>query len=202
MTFRDQTGYFTALWFGRGFLAQTFKRDQRVVLYGKKVLAKDRRVVLENPDFEIVEEDELPSIHMGRVVPVYALTEGLPQRQLRALLIGIVEAHAEEVPEILPEELRRRRGLLPVAPAYRTVHFPERLDDVEAARRRFAFEDFLVLQVGLALKRRRQARERGRPLAPPAGWWRGWCARCRSRSPPPRSASGPRSGRTSRARCR
>ncbi|HEY8202048.1 MAG TPA: DNA helicase RecG, partial [Actinomycetota bacterium] len=167
VTFRDQTGYFTALWFGRGFLAQVFKRDQRVVLYGKKTLAKDRRVVLESPDFEIVEEDELASIHMGRVVPVYALTEGLFQRPLRSLLHRIVEAHAEEAPDILPDELRRRRGLLPVAAAYRAVHFPEQLDDVEATRRRFAFEDFLVLQVGLTLRRRRQAREHGRPLAPP-----------------------------------
>jgi ATP-dependent DNA helicase RecG len=167
VTFRDQTGYFTALWFGRGFLAQVFKRDQRVVLYGKKTLAKDRRVVLDNPDFEIVEEDELASIHMGRLVPVYALTEGLPQRLLRSILHGTVESHAEQVPDILPDELRRRRDLLPVARAYRAVHFPERMEDVEAARRRFAFEDFFVLQVGLTLKRRRQARERGRPLAPP-----------------------------------
>ena len=167
VTLRDQMGYFTALWFGRPFLAQTFKRDQQVVLYGKKVLAKDRRVVLDNPDFEVVETDELPSIHMGRVVPVYPLTEGLPQRTLRRLLFDIVGAQAETVPDILSEELRRRRNLLPVAAAYRTMHFPEQLGDVEAARRRFAFEDFLVLQVGLALKRRRQAREPGRALAPP-----------------------------------
>jgi ATP-dependent DNA helicase RecG len=167
VTFRDQTGYFTALWFGRGYLAQVFKREQRVVLYGKKVLAKDRRVVLEGPDFEIVEEDEPGSIHMGRVVPVYALTEGLFQRAVRSLLHGVVTTYADQTPDILPEELRRRRDLLPVAAAYRAVHFPERLEDVEAARRRFAFEDFFVLQVGLTLRRRRQAREEGRPLAPP-----------------------------------
>jgi ATP-dependent DNA helicase RecG len=167
VTFRDQTGYFTALWFGRAFLAHVFKRDQRVVLYGKKTLAKDRRVVLESPDFEIVEEDELASIHMGRVVPVYALTEGLFQRPLRSLLYRIVEAHAEETPDLLPDELRRRRGLLSAAEAYRAVHFPGQLDDVEAARRRFAFEDFFVLQVGLTLRRQRQVREHGRPLAPP-----------------------------------
>jgi ATP-dependent DNA helicase RecG len=159
-------GYFTAVWFGRSYLAQVFKRDQRVVLYGKKALAKDRRVVLEGPDFEIVEEDELASIHMGRVVPVYALTEGLFQRPMRSFLYGVVEGHADRVPEVLPDELRRRRELLPVAAAYRAVHFPERPDDVTAARRRFAFEDFLVLQVGLTLRRERQARERGRPLAP------------------------------------
>ena len=167
VTFRDQTGYFTALWFGRGFLAQVFKRDQRVVLYGKKVLAKDRRVVLESPEFEVVDEGERTSIHMGRVVPVYALTEGLPQRWLRSFLHEIVEANAQAAPDILPDGIRRQRALLPVAAAYRAVHFPEQLDDVEAARRRFAFEDFFVLQVGLALKRRRQAREQGRSLAPP-----------------------------------
>jgi len=167
VTFRDQMGYFTALWFGRGFLAQVFKRDQRVVLYGRKTLAKDRRIVLESPDFEIVEEDDLASIHMGRVVPVYPLTEGLFQRPLRSLLHRIVEAHAGEAPDILPDELRRRRNLLPAASAYRSVHFPEQQHDVEAARRRFAFEDFFVLQVGLTLRRRRQAREPGRSLAPP-----------------------------------
>ena len=167
VTFRDQVGYFTALWFGRPFLGRTFKRDQRVVLYGKKVLAKDRRIVLENPEFEVVEDADLASIHVGRIVPVYPLTEGLFQKPMRSFLHDIVEAHAAQAPDILPDGLRRQRGLLPVAAAYRAVHFPGTLEDVEAARRRFAFEDFFVLQVGLALKRRRQAREHGRPLAPP-----------------------------------
>ncbi len=167
VTFRDRIGYFTALWFGRAYLAQVFKRDQRVVLYGKKALAKDRRVVLEGPDFEILAADERVSIHMGRVVPVYALTEGLFQRQVRELLHGIVAAHADQTPDILPVELRQRRDLLPAAAAYRTVHFPESVSDVDAARRRFAFEDFFVLQVGLTLRRARQAQERGRSLAPP-----------------------------------
>jgi ATP-dependent DNA helicase RecG len=167
VTFRDPMGYFSALWFGKGFLAHTFKRDQRVVLYGRKILGKDRRIVLDNPEFEIVEDDELASIHMGRVVPVYPLTEGVLQRALRGFLYQVVEAHADEAPDILPEELRRQRDLLPAAAAYRTIHFPERLEDVESARRRFAFEDFFVLQLGLAIKRRRLARERGRPLAPP-----------------------------------
>ena len=75
--------------------------------------AKDRRVVLEGPEFEIVEEDDPASIHMGRVVPVYPLTEGLFQRRLREFLHGLVEAHAGKAPDILPDELRRRRNLLP-----------------------------------------------------------------------------------------
>jgi ATP-dependent DNA helicase RecG len=167
VTFRDQSGYFTAVWFGRPYLAQVFRRNQRVVLYGRKGYAKDRRIVLEGPDFEIVEEDDVPSIHMGRLVPVYSLTEGLFQRPFRALLHRIVEGHADRVEDVLPEDLRRRRGLPSIAAAYRGIHFPEGMADVESARRRFAFEDFFVLQVGLALRRRRQATERGHALAPP-----------------------------------
>jgi ATP-dependent DNA helicase RecG len=167
VVFRDQTGYFTALWFGRPYLAAQLKRDLRVVLYGKKGLDKDRHVVLDNPEYEIVEEDELSSIHMGRVVPVYSLTEGLFPRWMRGLLYQVVTAHAEEASDIVPDPIRRRRNLLPAAQAYRMVHFPDRLEDAEAARRHFAFEDFLVLQMGLALRRRSHARERGRALAPP-----------------------------------
>jgi ATP-dependent DNA helicase RecG len=167
VTFRDSGGYFTAVWFGRSYLAQGFKRDQQVVLYGKKTLAKDRRVVLDNPDFEINDEGEGASIHMGRVVPVYPLTEGLYQRQLRKILHDVVSEHADRTADILPDEVRRRRDLRPVAAAYWAIHFPERLEDVEAAQRRFAFEDFLVMQVGLTLRRRQQAQEQGRALAPP-----------------------------------
>ena len=104
------------------------------------------------------------------------------------------------LPTSCPSELRRRRDLLPVAAAYRAVHFPERLEDVEAARRRFAFEDFFVLQVGLTLRRRRQAREEGRPLAPPGRSSSGSSPTCPSRSRRRSSASRPRSGRTWRAR--
>jgi ATP-dependent DNA helicase RecG len=167
VTFRDQAGYFTAIWFGRPFLAQTFKRGQRVVLYGKKALSKDRRPVLEGPDFEVVEDDELASIHMGRLVPVYPLTEGLVQRAMRSLCHRVVEAYADQVPDVLPDELRRRRGLVPAADAYRQAHFPAAPAEAEAARRRFAFEEFFVLQVGLAIRRRRHAAERGHALAPP-----------------------------------
>ena len=166
VTFRDRTGYFTATWFGRPYLAQLFKRGQRVVLYGKKV-ARDRHTVLEGPEFELVEDDELASIHIGRLVPVYPLTEGLFQRPMRDLLYRVVEAYADQAPEIVPDAVRARRGLLGIGEAYRAVHFPERPPDVDVGRRRFAFEDFFVLQLGLTLRRRRQAAERGRALAPP-----------------------------------
>ncbi|HLE43300.1 MAG TPA: ATP-dependent DNA helicase RecG [Methylomirabilota bacterium] len=166
--FRDASGFFSGLWFNQPYLAQVFKRGQRVFLYGKVVQGRGRGpLTMQNPEFEIVEDDEEASLHVGRIVPVYALTEGLTQRPMRALLHRVVERYAGEAPDPLPEEVCRRRGLVPAAEAYRVIHFPDSLDAAEAARRRFVFEDFLLLQLGLAIRRRREAARPGHAIAPP-----------------------------------
>ncbi len=166
--FGDRAGFFSAIWFNQPYLAQVFKRGQRVFLFGKVVVGRNRGLLqMQNPEFEIVEEDEEASLHMGRIVPVYGLTEGLTQRPMRSLLHRVVDRFAGAAPEPLPDAVRRRVGVGPVAEAYRAIHFPESLDAAEAARRRFVFEDFLLLQLGLALRRRREAARPGHAIAPP-----------------------------------
>jgi hypothetical protein len=80
---------------------------------------------------------------------------------------GIVERFAPEGPETLPDALRARRRLSPRAEAFRDFHFPENEAALAASRRRLAFEDFLLLQLGLAILRSRTGRQRGVGLAPP-----------------------------------
>jgi ATP-dependent DNA helicase RecG len=167
--FRDPSGFLVALWFNQPYLAQVFKRGQRVVLFGRVLPgARGSRVFeMRQPEFEIVEDDGDGTLHMGRIVPVYPLTEGLSQRGVRALLHRIVNEATAELPESLPDALRQRRGLPGALDAYRAIHFPESLEAAEAARRRFVFEDFLLLQLGLAIRRRRQGRQPGNPIDPP-----------------------------------
>ena len=62
---------------------------------------------------------------------------------------------------------RRERMLLPAAPAYRAIHFPESLEAAAAAHHRFVYEDFFLLELGLALRRRRQGVRPGLSMAPP-----------------------------------
>ncbi|MGH2659466.1 MAG: ATP-dependent DNA helicase RecG [Actinomycetota bacterium] len=165
VTFRDESGFLLALWFNQPYLAQVFKRGQRVILYGK-VQSVGKVPEMLQPEFEVL-EDEDDSLHMGRIVPVYPLTEGLTQRSLRGLLHRVVEQFAGQVPESLPDSLRGRHGVPGVTEAYRHIHFPESLEAAEAARRRLVFEDFLLLQLGLALRRQRQGQQPGRAMAPP-----------------------------------
>jgi ATP-dependent DNA helicase RecG len=118
-------------------------------------------------DWELVESDDEEPIHAGALVPVYSTTEGLPQRALRSLLWRLVETHAGEVAETLPDALRRRRDLLPLAAALRGAHFPHAEGERQAALRRLAYEDFLLLQLGLAILRSRTTRARGIAMSPP-----------------------------------
>jgi ATP-dependent DNA helicase RecG len=162
---RDASGYATASWFGGGYLARVFKRGQQLVLHGKVARYKGA-IVIQQPDYEIVESGEDDRLHTGRLVPVYSLTEGLPQRALRSLMWRLVDAFAREVPEILPEAVRRRRRLVTLAQALHDFHFPETDAGLAAARRRLAFDDFLLLQLGLAILRSRTTRARGIAMNP------------------------------------
>jgi len=162
---RDASGHATASWFGWRYLARALERGQRLVLHGR--VARYRgAIVLQQPDWEIVESGEDERLHTGRLVPVYSLTEGLGQRALRALMWRIVDQFAGQVAEVLPDAARARRRLVGLAQALADGHFPGTEEALAAARRRLAFDDFLLLQLGLAILRARTTRARGLSLDP------------------------------------
>jgi ATP-dependent DNA helicase RecG len=163
---RDASGYGTATLFGRGWLTRVLQRGQRLILHGKGARFKDK-VTLQVQDWELVESDDDEPIHAGALVPVYSSTEGLPQRTLRALQWRLVEAHAGDLAETLPDALRRRRELPSLVEAVRGAHFPPSEAQLQTARRRLAYEDFLLLQLGLAILRARTTRARGIAMSPP-----------------------------------
>jgi len=162
---RDASGFATASWFGSGYLARVLKRGQRLVLHGKVGRFRGA-LTFQHPDYEIVESDDDDRLHTGRLVPVYSLTEGLPQRPLRRLMWQIVEEFAGDLEESLPESVRRARGLMGLAEAVRAAHFPPSEKILEAARQRLAFDDFLLLQLGLAILRSRTTRAAGLAMNP------------------------------------
>ena len=162
---RDESGYAQASWFHGAYLARVFTRGQRLVLHGRVTRFKGA-IVIQQPDYEIVESDDDERLHTGRLVPVYSLTEGLPQRPLRTLMWRIVDTFARDVPEALPEAVRERRRLVALPQALSDCHFPGTEAVLATARRRLAFDDFLLLQLGLAILRSRTTRARGVQMSP------------------------------------
>ena len=146
-----------ATWFGRQFIKERFRPGQLVRLSGKATWF-GRSLQLSNPK---VEPADAERVHTGRLVPVYRLTEGLKEGNLRRWLHTAVEGGPKrspvvhEVPDELPSEIRERRGLLPLPEALKEVHFPSAEARLIEGRRRLAFDELLTLQLGLAQRRAR-----------------------------------------------
>jgi ATP-dependent DNA helicase RecG len=106
----------------------------------------------------------------GQEVPVYPLTDGLFQNQIRPAIRELVATCAESVPETLPAPVRAERRLVGVAQALRDIHWPPSEQARQRARRRLVFEEFFLLQLALAVKQRALARPgQGLQFAVPDG---------------------------------
>jgi len=152
-----------ATWFGRQFVKQRVREGQRIRLAGKLKFF-GRGLVFDNPDFEPADSE---GIHTGRIVPIYRLTEGLSDKQLRRWLHTAVEGATDRagkrvstplvtyVTDPLPEAIRERQALPTMRDALRQIHFPEDPIAIFRARRRLAFDELLVLQLATAQRRQR-----------------------------------------------
>lgn len=166
----DGTGEVRAKWFHvhRGIEAR-FPVGAKVVFAGKFELFKGKLETV-HPEIEVLEEDESEE-SFAKVTPVYALTEGLGQKQRRKIQAGIVETWAKDVPPATPFWARQKRQLVAPGEAIRAVNEPEADADVASLiehtsrwHRSLAYDELFALQVGLALKRRAAARDRAIPL--------------------------------------
>ncbi|MBU6400163.1 MAG: ATP-dependent DNA helicase RecG [Verrucomicrobia bacterium] len=146
----DGTARLHCRWWNLPYMQRYFAQGDVVLVYGKLCGFKPRAI--DHPETEVVEETDEPSIHLNRVAPVYPLTEGLPQRWLRALVwraLARFEAHLTEPrPGLAPPDLPSR------AAAIRALHFPAETADAERARQRLALDEFLDLQLAIQGRRK------------------------------------------------
>lgn len=169
----DATGTIRCLWFQfhEQYMRQRYRTGQHVIVTGE-VRASPynlHRKEVHHPDVEVIEDDEQEPLHVGRIVPVYPATEGLQQKTIRAVLKRVVDEYAAHVPEYLPTSLCERLQLMSSAQALKEVHFPSPESDLRAlnawssaAHHRLVFEEFFLLELGLALRHRDTAvEERG-----------------------------------------
>lgn len=151
----DGTGRLYCRWWNSPFMERYFRVGDEVVVYGK--VRSVRPLAMDHPETEVVEGDAEAFIHFDRLTPVYPLTEGLPQRWLRALIWRTLARYAEAIPDPWPRSrLPAELQYLPTrAQALRWLHFPDTLEQAEWARQRLALDEFVLLQMALWDRRRR-----------------------------------------------
>ena len=144
----DQTGSIHAIWFNP-YVARQLHPGTTVALSGR--IEQQRGVqCFRNPEWEPLDRDML---HTGRIVPIYPLTRGLYQKQVRTLTRLALDAARLRLEDPLPDKLRARHQLLPLVEALEAIHYPSSEDAQREARRRLAFDEFLVMQLGLVRRK-------------------------------------------------
>lgn len=162
----DGTGALRVNWFNQSWLAKRLRPGIQIVISGK-IDQYLGRLIMNNPEWEPLEEEQLST---NRIVPVYPLTANITQRWLRRMINEVVQYWAPRVPDMLPPDLRRSAGVIPISLALRQIHFPDSWDDLNAARNRLAFDEIFLLQIGVQRQKRSWQERKARPFPVESSW--------------------------------
>ncbi len=160
---RDETGSISAVWFNQAYLAGVLEPGSEMMIRGQVRLRPDRQITVKA--HEVLGARTSEGIHTEGLVPVYPATEALPARRLREL-VDAARPFVGSAPEVLPSWMRARLQVGTRADALAALHFPRTAREPRSARRRLAFEELLVLQLGLiAVRRHEETARRATPLS-------------------------------------
>lgn len=155
---RQDSQFLRGLWFNASYMRDKFSFGQRVMFSGKPK-RQGPRWEMSHPRVQWLNDEDEDAV--GRLVPIYPLTEGLKQRHLRWLMRIVLEQYAGLVEETFPPEFLAAHQLWPIHRALPEIHFPSSHEALTLARRRFVYQELFILQLALAIKRR-QLRDQAR----------------------------------------
>ena len=136
-------------WFNLHYVQKMIATGQRLVVFGKPRL-RGKRICMDHPEFEVIENDEEISIHFRRITPIYPATEGISQRVLRSIIYRLLnEISDAPLPTLAPGNLVVGER----SDAIRAIHFPENWDARDAAREHLVLSEFFAMQMLIASRR-------------------------------------------------
>ena len=136
-------------WFNLHYVQKMIATGQRLVVFGKPRL-RGKRICIDHPEFEVIENDEEISIHFRRITPIYPATEGVSQRLLRSIIYqSLHELSGAPLETPAPPKLVKgeRRD------AIQAIHFPDSWEALRAAREHLVLSEFFAMQMLIAARR-------------------------------------------------
>ncbi|XAL99680.1 ATP-dependent DNA helicase RecG [Phycisphaeraceae bacterium D3-23] len=161
-TLEDDSGTLALVWFHAGYLRDTLHAGQMLRVQGK-VKRFDGYPQMVNPKWEKLKGEDDTPVQGDRLRPVYPSTEGLPSHAIEKLVYEALDRVLPGMVDPLPESLTQAHNLLPLAEAFEKLHRPTEPDGHKEARRRLAYNELLLLQLGIAMKRAYVAKRQAAP---------------------------------------
>jgi len=138
-------------WFNLHYVQKMIATGQRLVVFGKPRL-RGKRICMDHPEFEVIENDDEISIHFRRITPIYPATEGLSQRVLRSMIYRLLHEYSSSdarLGRLAPSSLVHGKR----HDAIRTIHFPDSWEARDAAREHLVLTEFFAMQMLIGSRR-------------------------------------------------
>lgn len=154
----DDSGAMTVKWYNNRYVKGAFHTGDELLFYGKVSMLYGKKE-LDNPIYEKASKQRF----IGRIVPIYPLSGSLTQKIVQS---GMEEAFSAvgSINEYIPKALLEKYDIAGIDFAMKNIHFPENMQFYERARKRFVFEELLILQLALLSKRGELKREERTPF--------------------------------------
>ncbi|HEX6398973.1 MAG TPA: ATP-dependent DNA helicase RecG, partial [Actinomycetota bacterium] len=158
VTIDDGSGSLDLTFFNQPWAASTYREGAEVAVSGT-VTTYRNRLQLQNQETELLAGEETDLVHTGRITPIHPATEGITSRTIRELVYRALE-RLPAIPDPLPAGVLVEESLLDHDSALRQIHFPA--DDQQLARavERLKFDELFLLELGVAVRKRRIESER------------------------------------------
>ncbi len=166
---QDETGVIRAKWFkfNEAYMKEKFQTGQKIILSGKPNINKRSGLEIVHPETEKVTGENIHSLEIGKIVPVYHVTDGLHLKSMRTIIKNVLDKYLHLVEEFLPENLIQLYDFPPRSEAIAQAHFPpqgcslKELDLFKTpAQNRLVFEELFLIQLGLAFRKKQSGTER------------------------------------------
>jgi len=155
----DGSDKIKAVWFHQPYLVKNLRPGDQLFLSGKVELREDGLQFV-HPQYERITKYKTETMHTARIVPVYPLTKGLTEKQLRYVISSVIRI-TNNIPEWLPSDLIKKNNLASLAETIKQIHFPDNHSLLNRALERLKFDELFLIQLRTALAKAELRKSRG-----------------------------------------
>ena len=141
----DGTGVIDVVWFQMPYLTKSLKIGEEYILIGQVKAGYNFQMT--NPEYKKLTNQK--EMEKGEILPIYSTTKNFTQNSLRKILKKNLKEFSNCLQENIPSEIVEKYKILDRKKALKEIHFPENRKFLEEAKRRFAIEELLVLEMGI-----------------------------------------------------
>lgn len=145
----DGTGIMEILWFGMPYIKKSLKIGEEYLFIGQT--KKSAVFQLINPEYKLFSGQQ--KVSENEILPIYSSNKNITQNSLRKLVEKFLVYFLNYFEENIPDELIKEYKIMERKSAIKNIHYPVSMKEIEEAKRRFAIEELLILELGILKNR-------------------------------------------------